>query len=335
MNADNAIVTGSTFSGNTAGTNGGGITASPGDLTDSTVTGNTAGLGGGGFRGNGSLTESTVRRNEAGTDGGGTSTDFNVNLTVSRSTIAGNDAVNGGGGIFFSSSGILGITNSTLSGNSANTLGGGILTNEGTVNLRNATINRNVVDVDSTGVGSAGGISRDPGSAAFTLRNTILAGNVDLTDPTPSAGTDCLGALTSEGYNLFGVPCTIGGVTTGNVVDPEPDLALLAANGGETLTHALLGGSPALNAGYPGSGPGQPCEATDQRGVARGGAAGLCDIGAFEAVPPPPTPSVNPPPTTPPTPSATQKKKKCKKGRKAKKVKGKIRCVKKKKKRRK
>ncbi len=69
----------------------------------------------------------------------------------------------------------------------------------------------------------------------------------------------------------------------------NPLLGPLANNGGPTQTHALLAGSPAIDAGNPatpGSG-GNACEATDQRGYAR--PAGLaCDIGAYEFGAPPP-----------------------------------------------
>ena len=60
-------------------------------------------------------------------------------------------------------------------------------------------------------------------------------------------------------------------------------LGPLQDNGGPTFTHALLAGSPAIDArnpAAPGSG-GNACEATDQRGVARPQGA-ACDIGAFE-----------------------------------------------------
>jgi hypothetical protein len=51
----------------------------------------------------------------------------------------------------------------------------------------------------------------------------------------------------------------------------------LAGNGGPTQTHALLAGSPAIDAADDGSAP-----ATDQRGVARPQGQ-HADIGAYEA----------------------------------------------------
>ncbi len=53
-------------------------------------------------------------------------------------------------------------------------------------------------------------------------------------------------------------------------------LGPLADNGGQTSTHALLAGSPAIDAGDDGA-----CPAEDQRGEPRPSGAG-CDVGAFE-----------------------------------------------------
>src|SRR5207253_6831744 len=69
--------------------------------------------------------------------------------------------------------------------------------------------------------------------------------------------------------------------TGGSPLDAK--LAPLADNGGPTLTRALLGDSPAIDAGNaatPGSG-GVACAATDQRGVLRPFGS-HCDMGAFE-----------------------------------------------------
>ena len=86
----------------------------------------------------------------------------------------------------------------------------------------------------------------------------------------------------SAEYSLIGsVYVEDGGVYTegeGVTLTSAPGLGPLADNGGPTLTHALLAGSPALNAGDPAIA--HP-PATDQRGDARI-AQGRIDIGAVE-----------------------------------------------------
>ena len=105
------------------------------------------------------------------------------------------------------------------------------------------------------------------------LRDTILAGNTAGTNP------DCGGAPASDGHNVLGIGGACIDFTAakadkvGTAASPlDPRLGPLTNNGGTTATHALLAGSPALNAGA-------NCTAADQRGLARPLA---CDIGAFE-----------------------------------------------------
>ena len=62
-----------------------------------------------------------------------------------------------------------------------------------------------------------------------------------------------------------------------DLIFSDPLLGPLSDNGGSTWTHALLPGSPALDAGDD-----LACPATDQRGVTRPQGS-HCDIGAFEA----------------------------------------------------
>ena len=64
-----------------------------------------------------------------------------------------------------------------------------------------------------------------------------------------------------------------------DILDTDPLLDFLGNNGGPTLTHALLSGSPAINAG---NNDGAPI--TDQRGYARI-VSGIIDIGAYEYYP--------------------------------------------------
>src|SRR5207237_4216291 len=106
-----------------------------------------------------------------------------------------------------------------------------------------------------------------------TLLNTILAGNSSRN----GAGPDCLGTLNSQGHNLIQNTngCVITGVLTGNLFGVDPVLGPLIDNCGPTETHALLAGSPAIDAGDNNGAP-----ATDQRGIARPPAAAV-DIGAY------------------------------------------------------
>jgi hypothetical protein len=121
------------------------------------------------------------------------------------------------------------------------------------------------------------------GSGSLTLSGTIVESSCE-------SGSL---SITSNGHNL-------DSDDTCNLTDPtdlhtDALLGPLQDNGGPTATHALLPGSPAIDAippqdctwdddGDPGTPP-VPL-ATDQRGIARPQGAG-CDIGAFEAVPEP------------------------------------------------
>ena len=79
------------------------------------------------------------------------------------------------------------------------------------------------------------------------------------------------------GYNLSDdASCNLTQPT--DITNTDPLLGPLADNGGATLTHVLLPGSPAID-----SGDDVACPASDQRGVSRPQGAG-CDRGAVEAV---------------------------------------------------
>jgi hypothetical protein len=90
-----------------------------------------------------------------------------------------------------------------------------------------------------------------------------------------------LAKLTKQGYNLVETigNCTFG--ADGDVTGQDPKLGPLQNNGGETWTHALLAGSPAINAGDPAFVP--PPE-YGQRGPGFPRVLdGRIDIGAYEA----------------------------------------------------
>ena len=208
---------------------------------------------------------------------GGIYLQSNVTASIRNSTISNNSGAISGGGI--SSSGTLTLVNSTLSGNSADTSGGGLV-NTGTAALYNVTIANNIAGAGGS-TGNGGGVYSGLSGSSLTIRNSIIANNVDIT--TSELNNDCDGTLTGEGYNLIEdtTGCTITGVTTGDVTGIDPMLGALLDNGGPAFTQALLAGSPAIDAGEP-TGCRDQSNAlllTDQRSYLRNG---TCDMGAYE-----------------------------------------------------
>jgi hypothetical protein len=189
-------------------------------------------------------------------------------------TVSNND----GGGIDVQE-GNLDVVNSTISGNMTPADGGGVLCRfrAGALRLNNTTITANVADADGDGFGDGGGVFVETG--AVLLSNSILADNVDR----GGEARECAGQVTSVDHNVLG---NLGGCSLNplpsDLIDANPRLGLLGDNGGPTLTHAPLPGSPAIDQGSPAA-PGSDgaCAATDQRGVTRPQLA-ACDAGAVE-----------------------------------------------------
>ena len=255
-NGGTLTVTNSTFSGNNADYSGGGIwNMGTLTVTNSTFTNNGA-VAGGGIENNGTLTvtNSTFSRNGALLLGGGI--DNIGTLTVTDSTFSGNSATNNGGGI--RSGGMLTvihstITNSTFSGNSAVTGGG----------IDNGTLSELMVTNSTFSGNSANFGGSINGFVPVLLRNTIVANS-------PSSG-NCSGSFIDGGGNLNYPDTTCPGINADPLIGP-----LQVNPPGNTATHALLPGSPAIDAAVLAN-----CPPTDQRGVVRPQGAG-CDIGAFE-----------------------------------------------------
>jgi hypothetical protein len=291
---NNAAFINDGFSGGEGGGiyNGGGTAM----ITNSSVNSNSAGLYdpsplsyGGGISNYGTLTiaNSTINSNQCGLAGGGIYSP-NGTLTITSSTVS-NNAADGGhdgtpwghdGGIV---AGTLTFTNSTLSGNYANVSDGGISLGGGTIT--NSTIS------DNNGSISFGG-------GTLEIGNTILNASAGSANITNYGGT-----LISHGYNLSNDDG--GGYLNGpgDQINTDPLLGPLQNNGGPTLTHALLPGSPAIDAGDPNF---TPPPSYDQRGSPFVRVFdGRIDIGSFEVQPTPrptPTPRLRPSPRPRPTP---------------------------------
>lgn len=231
------------------------------------------GDGGAGIFNNGNLTlykcsvENNIDIGDWTSEGGGIRS--SGTLIIKNSTIRDNQSSSGAG--VFNAGGILEVTNSTISGNMARGTGGGINNLGGDVYLNNATISSNT-DNTISGEPVASGIHNEA-DGAVELKNSIVAGNT---------GFDLNGDFTSSGYNLIG-DFSNGTITSmpGDLSDVDPGLGALQDNGGPTTTHALLFGSPAINAGNPigcQDHTDSPLNA-DQRFFPR---VQRCDIGAFE-----------------------------------------------------
>ena len=227
--------------------------------------------GGGIYSGDGAsltLVDSTVTGNTADWSGGGVYSFVNSSTTILRSTISNNVSNDVGGGLRLLSNAE--ITNSTISGNqSTGWYGGAFFLTEGVVDLVNSTVADNV----SPSWAPAAIFVGTFGSAGATLNlgNSIVANNATEGCVLLYGGAGAI-AINSSGSNVFsdGTCSPIAG----DQIVGDAGLGALFDNGGPTETHALLPGSPAIDAA-----DNALCPATDQRSVARDA---TCDVGAFE-----------------------------------------------------
>ncbi len=216
-------------------------------------------------------------------------------LTIKNSTISGNT----GAGVF-NNPGSLIVVNSTISGNTRR----GLDNFYGRITVQNSTIS-----------GNTGGGIFNYGSGGFygsvlTLTNSVVTGNQGTA---PSEIKNVGSYVYADHFNLFGANGNAGvsGFTPG-ATDIVPSVSVaqilgpLQNNEGPTQTHALVAGSPAIDAGDPGgcrenppltgwggiihdpAGNSAALLLRDQRGFARpadGNHDGTarCDIGAYEA----------------------------------------------------
>jgi hypothetical protein len=227
------------------------------------------------------LTACAIINNSASIGGGIYIQQRNLNLI--DSTISGN-AANRGGGIE-TYQGTLNMTNCTVSGNIAFDRGGGIFARDTELNIRFSTIVSNAVPVIS--FDRLGGGIHSTFLIGMDLVSTIVANNHNF------FGTDDILGNVDLSFSLIGdatgatiLNNPIIGSRIGSAGSPiNPLLGPLADNGGATKTHALLAGSPAINAGNPSARAGIfGVPQYDQRGLPFGRVSGgRIDMGAFES----------------------------------------------------
>ncbi len=297
------------FTGNVAAGNGGAIcvgwnsyrdtgaslTLERCTLTGNRVTGSSGGSGGAvNVEAEKSITvirDCTIADNSVATSsgvGGGVSVDGGVFL-LEDSTVSGDRAYEGGGLYFFNpfATGGLVIRNSTVSGNTAASVGGGIalhfvtgptVSDPGRLTLQDTTVTRNTAAQNGGGIANfyLGSYS---GTVEILLDSSIVSGNTNADSPDVSSNGPVIATSSA-----IGSPAgfTLTASSSGNLpFGSDLKLGPLADNGGPTKTHALLAGSPAIDAGA------NPADLlTDQRGPGFPRTVGpQTDIGAFEYVP--------------------------------------------------
>ena len=301
FNVGNLTLTDCSFWGNTAvgGVGGAGGTAGTGTTSGLTGAGGAGGDGAGGAVFNGknlTVWGSTFTTNSA--IGGASATAGSNGNGSGKAGIKGGPGF--GGAIY--NAWWMGITNSTfytnfVIGGAGGTggPGGGTFDLQGEGgdggdgsggSLYNANNATNVVNCTFSSGGAFGGTNGVAGSGSFTTIDNgeigaAHGGNIANSGPAfvlmnsiltaAASGENLFGSYTDNGHNL-------SSDSTGSIHLPNTDplLGPLAANGGFTLTMALLTNSPAIDKIPPAEAP-----PTDQRGVARP-VNTKSDIGAFE-----------------------------------------------------
>jgi hypothetical protein len=247
--------------------------------------------------------------------GGGVYVGPTAVLTMDRTAVTNNAAHadrSRGGGLYIA--GTADLTNTTVSTNLAswvtipphivwNQYGGGIaVVGNGHLTLKFSTVADNNAttyfpngvpgngDVEGGGV-FIGNLATATFDSTIVARNQAGAGPAPFMDHPDTPGQDVFGTVGSDGHNLIRNADEstgwVGTDLTGTTDVPlDPVLGPLADNGGpwlgyeslhrRTLTHEVLNGSPALQAGNAATAP-----ATDQRGVDRDDPRP--NIGAYEA----------------------------------------------------
>lgn len=251
---------------------GGGIAATAGEcrVVSSTLAGNHAGGGQGAhsvcFLGSGPLP------GVGGDCTGGGVYVHGINGVVEfiNSTISSNSVSGGSGGRHFCDT-------LSYSADSGAASGGGIFSSTGTVSVLNCTVAGNVALTNSTKPAVGGGIVS---SNNVRIKSSLVAGNTATRNP------DCAGSFISDGFNLVQQTNGATGWLDSDLQNVDARLGPLQDNGGPTLTHALLAGSPANDAGksssdFPSDQRNQP-RRVDNPSIPNALGGDGADIGALE-----------------------------------------------------
>lgn len=261
--------------GNEVSGHGGGI-YNGGQLTveDTNISNNTAGgLGGGVY----TFTDADFLRtqldsNDASGNWAGGLYVGGGNVTFDRGAIVRNTVSASGGGAFVQA-GELTLLASTVSGNRAGSgtsgAGGGVYTN----NSGSLVVSQSTITSNTAGFG--GGV-RIVGTGGLSVQNSIIADNT-ASNSSYSRWRDGRvdsGLLTDLGHNLIGRTDSQFSFAAGtNVLNVSPQLSMLGRYGGQTESHILKPGSPAIDAGSAGT-------PVDQRDFMAG--TGTRDIGSTQ-----------------------------------------------------
>ena len=252
----------SEFTQNVSHTNGGAIHSLDGTLTVSatTFTENRAGGHGGAIHisfADVVVQESTLTGNQGNSGGAIGMLGYGSSLELINSTLNQNVATFDGGAI--SNNGALSITvlNSTFSENRAGYRGGAIFE---FVNTAVSVINSTIINNEATTFTGGGIYRQQGGTGSFQLRNSIVSGN---------QGGQFDGSYT--GSNNIMQSSLVG------LIDP-----VLRDNGGPTLTHALLTGSTAIDAGSNSAAQSAGLKKDQRGGIHHRILNGTVDIGAYE-----------------------------------------------------
>ena len=248
----------------------------------------------------------TIRGGNSNTNIGGGMYNYLSSHTVANCTFSGNSAQYGGGMGNYGCNPT--VTNCTFFGNSAQYDGGGMYNHDSSPTVTSCTFSGNSADLGG-GMDNQAYSSPTIRNCTFsgnTARSASGMENYSFSSPTISfctfSGNSAQDASAMMFNNVNSYPtvqnsifwdddsnpeiagnssatidtCIVrGGYAGTNIITDDPLLGPLADNGGPTPTHALLPGSPAIDAAAGST------ETTDQRGVARpqGPAS---DIGAYE-----------------------------------------------------